>query len=159
MGTELNDVCKITGWNEAFVDELSFGLNECGEFWNQKDYAGWPVIDLPTSKHPFIKIDNQYYCFDYYSLSAQFSGNGRQGQNVVVLVHYLFSGILLMPNADLVVTALVNQQVILEGRFCVAALYTGREAVVGCFDVAIAVVNTDDVNSVFVFHLFLPFII
>lgn len=69
MGTELNDVCKITGWNEAFVDELSFGLNECGEFWNQKDYAGWPVIDLPTSKRPFIKIDNQYYCFDYYSLS------------------------------------------------------------------------------------------
>lgn len=69
MGTELNDVCKITGWNEAFVDELSFGLNECGEFWNQKDYAGWPVIDLPTSKRPFIKIDNQYYCFNYYSLS------------------------------------------------------------------------------------------
>lgn len=69
MGTELNDVCKITGWNEAFVNELSFGLNECREFWNQNDYAGWPIIDLPTAKRPFIKIDNQYYCFDYYSLS------------------------------------------------------------------------------------------
>ena len=62
-----------------------------------------------------------------------------------------------MPNADLVVAALINQQVVLESRFRVAALYTGRETAVGCFDVAIAMVNTDDVNSVFVFHLFVPF--
>ena len=54
-----------------------------------------------------------------------------------------------MPHADLVVAALINQQVVLESRFRVAALYTGREAAVGCFDVAITMVNTDDVNSVF----------
>lgn len=69
LGTELNNVCKITGWNESFVKELSFGLNENTDFGAQTDYAWWPVIDLPTSKRPFIKIDNQYYCFDYYSLS------------------------------------------------------------------------------------------
>lgn len=58
-----------------------------------------------------------------------------------------------MPNANLVVAALINHQVVLEGGFRVAALYTDREAGVGCFDVAIAMVNTDDVNSVFVFLL------
>ena len=48
---------------------------------------------------------------------------------------------------------LINQQVVLESRFRVAALYARRKAAVCRFDVAIAMVNTDDVNSVFVFHL------
>lgn len=55
------------------------------------------------------------------------------------------------PDADLVVTSLINQQIVLECRFCVAALHACRKAAVGCFDVAIAMVNTDDVNSVFDF--------
>ena len=62
-----------------------------------------------------------------------------------------------MPNADLVVAALLNQQIVLEGRFCVAALDSCRETAVGCFDIAISMVNTNDINSVFVFHLFVPF--
>ena len=69
LGTELNDVCKITGWNELFVKELSYGLNEYTGFWDRTDYAGWPITDLPVFKRPFIKIDNQYYCFDVYSFS------------------------------------------------------------------------------------------
>ena len=58
-----------------------------------------------------------------------------------------------MPNADLVVAALINQQVVLESRFRVTAFNSCREAAVGCFDVSIAMVNTDDLNSVFAFHL------
>lgn len=69
LGFELNNISKITGWNESFIKELSFGPNEYSTFWDQADYAGWPIIDLPTSKRPFIEIDNKYYCFDYYSLS------------------------------------------------------------------------------------------
>ena len=60
-----------------------------------------------------------------------------------------------MSNADLVVAALVNQQVILEGRFCVAAFDSCGKAAVGCFDIAIAMVNTDDVNSVLFFICFI----
>ena len=45
----------------------------------------------------------------------------------------------------------------LKGRLRVAALHSSGEAVVGGFDVAIAMVNTDDVNSVFVFQVLSPF--
>lgn len=66
-------------------------------------------------------------------LPAQLLVDGRQSQDVVVLVHYFFSGVFLVSNADLVVAALISQQIILEGRFRVAALYTGREAGVEVF--------------------------
>ena len=42
-----------------------------------------------------------------------------------------------------------------NGRLRVATLHPSREAAVGGFDVAIAMVNTDDVDSVFVFHSFI----
>lgn len=69
LGTDLNDVCKITGWNETFVKELSFGINEYPDFWNETEFSGWPIVDLPVQKRPFITIENRYYCFDYYSFS------------------------------------------------------------------------------------------
>ena len=65
----------------------------------------------------------------------------------------VFSSVFLVANANLVIAAPVDQQVILEGRFRVAAFDPRGEAAICCFDVAIAMVNADDVNSVFVFHL------
>lgn len=44
-----------------------------------------------------------------------------------------------MSNADLVVTLLIDQQVVLEGWFRVAAFDPRGEAAVGCFDVVIAI--------------------
>ena len=72
FGVELNDVCKVTGWNKDFVEVLSFGFGDCPEFFNDEEYSGWPVVDLPVQKRPFIKIDENYYCFDYYSFSDNF---------------------------------------------------------------------------------------
>ena len=72
FGVELNDVCKVTGWKKDFVEALSFGFGNCPEFFNDEEYSGWPVVDLPVQKRPFIKIDENYYCFDYYSFSDNF---------------------------------------------------------------------------------------
>lgn len=72
FGVELNDVCKVTGWKKDFVEALSFGFGDCPEFFNDEEYSGWPVVDLPVQKRPFIKIDENYYCFDYYSFSDNF---------------------------------------------------------------------------------------
>lgn len=72
FGVELNDVCKVTGWKKDFVEDLSFGFGDCTEFFNDEEYSGWPVVDLPVQKRPFIKIDENYYCFDYYSFSDNF---------------------------------------------------------------------------------------
>ena len=67
FGTALNDVCSITGWSEQFVRELSFGLGADTSFFEHPEYPGWPIIDLPIQKRPFIEIEGKYYCFDYYS--------------------------------------------------------------------------------------------
>ena len=72
FGIELNNIIGVTGWTEQFVKELSY---ECGQetsFFSHDEYAGWPAIDLPIQKRPFIKIDEQYYCFDYYSFIDNF---------------------------------------------------------------------------------------
>ena len=67
VGTRLNNVAQITGWPELFLKELAWEINDKNiNFFNDSEFSGWPVIDLPVFKRPFIKIDNQYYCFDYY---------------------------------------------------------------------------------------------
>lgn len=72
FGTTLNDVCSITGWPEQFVRELSFGLGADNSFFDHSEYPGWPIIDLPIQKRPFIEIDGRFYCFDYYSFVDNF---------------------------------------------------------------------------------------
>lgn len=69
VGYGIFDVAKITKWPDKFIKELSYELGECTDFWNVGEFSGWPVIDLPIQKRPFISINNCYYCFDYYSLA------------------------------------------------------------------------------------------
>lgn len=72
IGTKLRDVMEVTGWAEAFVSSLSYGFGEDSCFFAHPKFAGWPIIDLPIQKRPFIKIDNRYYCFDYYTFVDNF---------------------------------------------------------------------------------------
>lgn len=73
FGYDLNDVIKVTGWPEAFVQDLSYCVGEVKEFINKdNEFSGWPLLNLPIHRRPFIAIDGRYYCFDYYSLSDSF---------------------------------------------------------------------------------------
>ena len=72
FGTQLREVITITGWPESFVNELSWGIGDEKSFFSKTDFAGWPILDLPVQKRPFIKINEQYYCFDYYSFVDNF---------------------------------------------------------------------------------------
>lgn len=72
FGIELNDVCNITGWKKEFVEPFSYGLGDCSVFFNASDYSSWPVVDLPVQKRPFIEIDGNYCCFEYYTFSDSF---------------------------------------------------------------------------------------
>lgn len=65
FGFALNDVCEVTKWPVRFVEELSFGINEYNSFYSV-EYSGWPIIDLPVQKKPFLKYKDKFYCFDYY---------------------------------------------------------------------------------------------
>lgn len=72
FGTKLRDVIEVTGWPESFVECLSWKLGECSDFFGEREFSGWPIIDLPIQKRPFIKIEGNYYCFDYYSFIDNF---------------------------------------------------------------------------------------
>ena len=72
FGNDLNNVIYVTGWPEQFVKEFSYECGQDTSFFSHEEYAGWPAIDLPVQKRPFIKIDEQYYCFDYYSFVDNF---------------------------------------------------------------------------------------
>lgn len=67
FGNDLIDVKKVTGWDERFINVLSSGLNEylCSI---EGDFSKWPIVDLPVTKKPFIKINGVTYAFLYYAL-------------------------------------------------------------------------------------------
>lgn len=71
FGETTNDVKEITGWPIEFIRKLSFSIGETDEF-TQNDFDYWPIITLPIQKKPFIKIDNNFYCFAYYNLFDNF---------------------------------------------------------------------------------------
>jgi len=68
FGEALNDISHITGWDERLIDALSLGIGECNSFFDGSEFSGWPIMEMPTKKKPFIKIDGVAYGFDYYSL-------------------------------------------------------------------------------------------
>lgn len=68
FGEALNDISYVTGWDERLIDALSLGIGECNSFFDLSEFSGWPIMELPTKRKPFIKIDGVSYGFDYYSL-------------------------------------------------------------------------------------------
>lgn len=68
FGTKLCEIHEITTWPEILIKELSWEQNSCQDFWNG-EFGGWPIVDLPIRKRPFIVIDGKSYCFDYYSFA------------------------------------------------------------------------------------------
>lgn len=68
FGDGLIDVSAITGWNNRFIDALSLGIGENTTFFDDKDFSGWPIVELPVMKKPFIQMNGKTYAFLYYAL-------------------------------------------------------------------------------------------
>ena len=79
QGSDLINVEAITGWDSRFIDMLSCGINECTIFWGESEFAGWPIVELPVAKKPFIKIDETSYAFLYYALFDNIYRNIQKG--------------------------------------------------------------------------------
>ena len=68
LGESLNDISHVTGWDARLLNALSLCIGECDTFFDGSEFSGWPIMELPTKKRPFIKIDGIFYAFDYFSL-------------------------------------------------------------------------------------------
>lgn len=68
FGSDLNDVKLVTNWDDRFINMLSAEVNEFPTFWQDKEFSGWPFVDLPIVRKPFIKINGTTYAFLYYTL-------------------------------------------------------------------------------------------
>jgi len=68
LGDDLINVKKVTGWDSRFIDTLSFEIGECQSFWDDSEFSGWPIVELPVMRKPFIKINGTAYAFLYYAL-------------------------------------------------------------------------------------------
>ncbi len=78
----------------------------------------------------------------------QLPSNGGKGQDVVVAVHHLVGGELLVFLTDQIIAAPIDQQIALECRLLIERGHAGFETAVGGFDVAIAVVDADDDETI-----------
>lgn len=68
FGNDLVDVASITGWDTRFIDALSLEVGECNTFFGNGEFSGWPIVELPVMKKPFIKVNGKVYAFLYYAL-------------------------------------------------------------------------------------------
>lgn len=68
FGSDLIDVMAVTGWDSLFIDALSLEIGEYHTFWNESEFSGWPIVELPVIRKPFIKINGKAYAFLYYAL-------------------------------------------------------------------------------------------
>ena len=60
------NVGKITGWTDCLMEALSSSLASKDEPVTH-EYQFWPIDDLQIKDRPFVRIDGNYYCFDYYT--------------------------------------------------------------------------------------------
>lgn len=65
------NVERITGWPAALIRELSYSIGE-GEYYEKGKYQYWPIVAQPIWERPFITINGETYCFDYWSTMDNF---------------------------------------------------------------------------------------
>ena len=72
IGIDLYNVKKHTKWPDSLIEDLSLGIGSDNTFFMHDQCNGWPVWELPVQRKPFIKLNGQSYCFDYYNLFDNF---------------------------------------------------------------------------------------
>ena len=68
FGGDLIDVALVTGWDSRFIDAFTLDINEYRDRGDQSEFSGWPIIELPVMRKPFIWINGKTYAFLYYAL-------------------------------------------------------------------------------------------
>ena len=82
----------------------------------------------------------------------QFTGNSGKGENIIIAVSHFVGDKFLVFLSDEIVSALIDKQIALEGRFLIIGCNARLEAAVSGLDIAVAVVDTDDNGIGVVIH-------
>lgn len=69
VGLNLFDLGEVTNLPVTLLDNLSWSSGEDTTFLSQEPFKGWPLSLWPTWNKPFLKANDNYYCFDMYALS------------------------------------------------------------------------------------------
>ena len=86
----------------------------------------------------------------------QLHGDTGQHEQVVVLIQRFVRAICLVPDADGVISTLVEQEIVQECGFPFVGQDAGGETVVGGLHIAIAVIHGDDDGVVVSLHVMIP---
>jgi hypothetical protein len=68
FGLDLYKLKKISALPEKLLKELSWEPGQNQDFFSDGEFKGWPLRIWPIFSRPFIKINNEYYCFELTSL-------------------------------------------------------------------------------------------
>lgn len=79
FGSDLINVKAVTAWDDRFIELLSSEINAYPAFWDGSEFAGWPIVELPVIRKPFIKINGTAYAFLYYALFDNIYRNIQKG--------------------------------------------------------------------------------
>ena len=90
---------------------------------------------------------NIYLCVGD-TFTVKFSGNSGKSKDIVILVGEFVRRKLLVPNANGIILVIPNEQVIGERRLGITFDYACLETAVSGFDVAVTVVDTDNLKIV-----------
>ena len=69
LGVDLFDLSKATNLPVTLLENLSWSPGEDTIFLSQEPFKGWPLSLWSTWNKPFLKVNDNYYCFDMYVLS------------------------------------------------------------------------------------------
>lgn len=58
-------------WNSSLLDAISLSLGDNTIFTNG-NYSGWPINNTLHKYRPLLKVNDAYYCFDYYNFVDNF---------------------------------------------------------------------------------------
>lgn len=68
FGLDLFNVEKITRLPKELLKELAWAAGEEKTFFEPGEFCGWPTRIQPITMRPFIQLDDQFFCFEIYSL-------------------------------------------------------------------------------------------
>ncbi len=68
LGSDLMDIDKNSNLPLSFKRDFSWEPGEDVEFFSDGSFKGWPLRVWPTFKRPFLKINNNHYCYDSSTL-------------------------------------------------------------------------------------------